>query len=737
MAKGFWSTIVSGASAFLSGGCIAMLAMAVFRMAGTELGMSPYTWMAVLATTLSGLILGGFLGGRLADRFHARRTLSVLYALASAACVLVVVLNNAMVDWVGLWSLSWPWHILLHVILLLLAPALLLGATLPVAGKMASQGGATAGTAMGSVLGSSAGGGLVAMLLAGFFVIPAHGNSVAVWSISIAALAGAFLLWVSCWVLYVWGMVFGVLLFLAASPDPWAIQSSTSMYLRSIAAAGVLYEAQTLHGSVAVEQTSQRPDTRVMWLNGCEQGVVLPGDPTCIQDFPATVIAAVMHERSRPDASPSVLFIGSGGYVLPRYAAALWPRGHVQVIEPDPEAAAAAAMTLKVDATVIESSSVGARAYLRRLQALPKQEKPAGPFDLICTQFSNPLDVSTGLVTRQFHEGLAAILSDDGVYALSLVDSPEQGRFLGAMVCTLEETFPFVQVVARASRSPAAVEKYVVIAGRRAVNPAQAMASYPACEGARVLSQAELDRLKNRCAGLVLTDERAPVESLLLPAARADASFSLARRLFHKAVLLENRSEGDECEAFYERVAGEDTPLRAKAYAAAGRRWLAKEKGSEAGEALTAALKYALEDGESAATIAEIRADLARSLKKMDRLQPAKQHMSAAVKDFQSQTQQHPQSVVAWERLGDAWAFLEGWSEASDAYSRCVDLEPDYLTHYDKLAASLAMQRRYAEAVKVVRTQIALLKKTGRKEAVEQRTQYVESLEFERAKQRG
>ena len=151
---------------------------------------------------------------------------------------------------------------------------------------------------------------------------------------------------------------------------------------------------------------------------------------------------------------------------------------------------------------------------------------------------------------------------------------------------------------------------------------------------------------------------------------------------------------------------------------------------------MLAALKCAIEGGASPASVAGIRADLANALKKMNESAQAKQQMAEAIKAFQTEVREHPQSAVAWERLGDACIFLEDWRDASDAFSHCVELEPDYLTHYDKLARTLEVQQRYDEEIKVVRAQIALLDKTGRKEASFQQKEILRSLEYQRVKQR-
>jgi tetratricopeptide (TPR) repeat protein len=532
-------------------------------------------------------------------------------------------------------------------------------------------------------------------------------------------------------------MVFGVLMLLAIAPAPWAVQSGTAAYLRTARPADVLYESQTLYSLASVKQVSQRPDTRVLSLDKNEQGTVLPGDATYIQGFPAAVGAAVLHGLFPLGSSPAILFLGSGGYVLPRYAGTVWPQSHIRVVEPDPGVTAAATIGLGLGSTMAETIRLDAGTYVSTAQVQRKRGGSVGRCDLVYAQFSNPFDVPFYLLTKQFDDKLSLLLSEKGVYVLSIADTAEGGRFLSAVVNTLEQTFLSVQVVARAVDRPAAVESFVVIAGPRPLNLTEMLTSDSACPPVRVLDAAATDQLKNRSAGLVLMDERAPVGTLLAPVVRADASLRLARKRFHQAVLLEGQGQGELCDVLYGQAAAADTPIQVDAYAAIGRRYLTQGDINKAGEAFGAALKCAIEHGAAVMTTAEIHAELAGVLRKINLLPQAKQHMAAAIKGFQTEVRWHPKSVVAWEHMGDAFVFQDDWSSASDVFSRCVELEPDYLTHYDKLAKALEMQHRYGEAAKTVRAQIVILKKTGRKEAADQQTHIAEYLEYQQAKQRG
>ena len=136
------------------------------------------------------------------------------------------------------------------------------------------------------------------------------------------------------------------------------------------------------------------------------------------------------------------------------------------------------------------------------------------PWDLIYAQFANPGDVPFSLVTRQFHDKLSSLLSAEGAYIVSVADTTDEGRFLGAVIGTLGLTFPNVQVVARKADHPAGISSFVVVAGHRQLDLAAMLNSYAASPPARVLDAVQIERIKGRASGLVLTDDRVPTETL-------------------------------------------------------------------------------------------------------------------------------------------------------------------------------------------------------------------------------
>ncbi|MBU2458529.1 MAG: fused MFS/spermidine synthase, partial [Planctomycetes bacterium] len=174
--KGFLSILIPSATVFISSACIMILELVASRLIARHLGSSLYTWTAVIGIVLAGITIGNYLGGRIADKFKARKALSTIFILSSAACVAVVILNNLVGEWLWLWKLSWPVRVFSHVALVFLGPSLLLGTISPVVAKMALDRGLSTGRTVGDIYAWGAAGSIFGTFAAGFYLIPAMGT---------------------------------------------------------------------------------------------------------------------------------------------------------------------------------------------------------------------------------------------------------------------------------------------------------------------------------------------------------------------------------------------------------------------------------------------------------------------------------------------------------------------------------------------------------------------------------
>jgi Tfp pilus assembly protein PilF/MFS family permease len=783
--RGLLRMVVPSATVFFASGCMIVLMLTAFRLVARHLGSSLYTWTAILAVVLAGVAVGSYLGGRIADRYHPRRALSVLFGLSSAACVAVLIVNNIVGEWMGLWHLSWPTHVFVHASLVFLVPAGLLGAITPVVAKTAlekamvagprtNQAGPSAdspaapsvatdgaGRTIGSIYAWSAAGGIVAVFFGGFF--PATSNAMVLWLTGAAMLMMAVLYWISCWALYLWAMIFAALATMGMTPAKWAQEAGTAALLRQQQDPNLLYIDQTPYGYVAVRQTSKRPDKREFVQDRLQRSEAILGDQTDLQYSYMKVFAGITQGLIANKSKPAMMVIGGGGYAFPRYLTALWPSSVVEVVEPDPGVTGAAEACGLAHNNAIKTLRRDARDYVDRLLRQERTGGGARRYDFIYEDTFIDYAVPFPLVTKEFNDKITRLLADDGVYMMNLIDTCESGRFLGAVVNTLEQTFPSVYVVVGRKGLPLLRNSLVVVAAKRRLDIGAVLHKYDEHLTFQVLDASAMEHLRDTCGRIILTDDCAPVEYMLAMAMRQNAKAVAAQKYLDKARTLQNEGHSDlrhawelprggpqnpsavlrdrgiqKCERSVEQYVKAiefDPSLSIDAYNRIGAMWMEQNKLEEAAHAFRSAIDYHHAAGEQDPAIAPVYRNLGLLLRRMGNTAEADAQLAEAAKWLQVEVEQNPRSVVAWEQLGGVLAMREDMKGASEAFEKALALEPGNLAHYEKLAKTLERQKRYGEAIEVVRRQMKLLEDRRERDLAAQARQHLELLEYQRAKQ--
>lgn len=727
--------LIPSATAFFAGGCIMVFALVVSRLIARSVGSSLYTWTSIVSVVLTGIAIGNYVGGRIADCYHARRALAVLFGLSSAVCIGIIVVNNVVSEWMWLWRLSWPAHVFFHVLLVLLLPSALLGAVNPIAAKMALDQGLATGRTIGSIYAWAAAGAIVGTLLAGFFLVVTFGGTAILWFLGAALLAMALLYWISCWAMYLWAMVFVALATMGMAGDEWARETGTAALLREKPDPNTVYEAQTLYGRVAVRRTAERPDTRAFMQGKLTRSEMALNDATHLRSFYHRVCAGLTHGWSRDKKNPSLLVLGAGGYALPRYLRATWPGSRLEVVEIDPGVTKAAteAFGLGEDAAA-ETICMDARGYVDRLLKGTRTDKAAPRYDFIYEDTLDDGAVPFPLVTKEFNDKIAGLLAEDGVYMVHLVDTPTEGRLLGAVVNTLGETFPHVCVIAGPADIQTSGGASVVVAAKRALDPQAILEGRRGHLRFSVLSGSQVDDLRQRCGGVVLTDDYTPVGNLLAPVVKHSATAIFARKSFDKAKELQRGNLYGPSLEWYCQALDLDPVLAVDAWEQIGLIYVAWDKPEKAADAFRNAIQ-AFGEGKSRRTaIGSVHMNLGTLLGRSDKLKEGKDQLAKAVDAFRIELDENPNLVVVWGQLGDTAAALGDFKGASDAFDKAAALEPRNPSHYEKLARALEFQRRYDEAVAVVQKHVELMKELGRRDAVTQLTQYINVLKYNKVK---
>jgi tetratricopeptide (TPR) repeat protein/MFS family permease len=730
----FFSIFIPGATVFISSFCIMVLELVAARLIARHLGSSLYTWTAVIGIVLAGITIGNYLGGRIADRFNAKRTLAVLFAFASASCVVTVILNNLVGQWLWLWQFSWPMRVFTHVSLVFLLPSTLLGMISPVVAKMALDKGLPTGRTVGDIYACGAAGSIAGTFATGYYLILALGTIEIVWAVGGVLLLLAILFWLRGWVLYLWAAVFAALMTMGLSDADWTDRVGAGLALRERPNPNVIYEDESPYCYIAVERISKNPDRRAFMQDKLMHSDLVIGDILDLKYPYEQIYAAVTRLLSRGKNKLSVLVIGGGGYVFPRYVEKIWPGSRIDVVEIDPGVTEAAMQAFGLGRdTTINTFTMDARNYVNQLLERQQTQGQQIKYDFIYEDALCDYSVPYQLTTKEFNDRIARILTDNGVYMVELIDIFDVGFFIGAFISTLEETFRHVYVVTE-DELRSARNVYVLIAANRQIN-LENLSMEKAAENLDlwILNDSEIESLKNKAKGIVLTDNYAPVENLLAPVVLESSIDLLSEEYLNQAEQLEREGKWEQSISKYKDVIRVDPRLSIKAYNEIGMILAGRGEFREAVEAFKGAVEYNRK-AEEKQSVSNINYNIGIALQRLDDGESTA-YLQKAIQGYEEDLARKPNSVKTVSRLGNAVASVGDFDKAIKYFQQAVDMNPNDAQNHSMLAQALVMQGQFDEAITGLKKAVAFMLRIGNEEDAAKLQENLERIELKKFKQ--
>lgn len=733
--KGFSSILIPSATVFFSSACIMVLELVAGRLVARHLGSSLYTWTSVIGVVLAGITIGNYMGGRIADRFPARKTLAVLFGISSAACVGTVILNNLVGEMVLLWYFKWPIRVFCHVFLIFLVPSTLLGTISPVVAKMALDQGLPRGRTVGDIYAWGAAGSIVGTFLTGFYLIAAMGTIAIIWAVGGALLAMAILYWAKLWVLYVWAVIFFALMTMGVAPTKWAEKAGSSLALREKPDPSILYEDESQYNYIAVIQLSPDPDRRKFMQDKLTHSLIIMNNIRDLEYGYAQIYAAVTHRLSQDKNKLSVFGIGGGGYVFPRYVEKVWPGSRVDVAEIDPRVTEAAikAFGLERD-TTINIFTMDARNYVDELLRRMRTGEKVPRYDFIYGDAINDYSVPYQLVTKEFNDKIAQILKDDGVYLLNVVDIYDSGQFLGSVISTLERTFPNVRVLSQVM-SHSARSTFVIVAARREIDLDGLINKCDKDIDIWYLNTSEIETLKQKSHGIILTDDYVPTEHMLAPVVRNHTIDFLSTEYEDFAERLRQQGKFDEGIATYKELIKFNPTRSVSAYSEMAKMMEQQGKLKEAAETFQKAIKYN-EQAETKINISIVHLNLGLLLKVLKRPEEAKEHFYKAIEELQKKMANNPKSQYTIFCLGVALAEVKQFHGATKYFRQAINMDPLEVEKRLMLVQTLVLQEHHDEAIKQLGKDIEFMLEHSQEDDATILQEFLESVELGKSKQK-
>jgi spermidine synthase len=512
---------------FVTSGCTLVLEIVAGRMMATYIGVSLYTWTSIIGIVLAGISLGSYVGGKIADRWASPRTLGMVLLGGGLASLLVLPLSPlAGVRWLfkldcgslGLVGalctpqVSTMSGILLVTTAIFLPPSLLLGMVSPIVVRLSLSSLNTSGATVGKIYAFSTLGSILGAFMTGLWLISAFGAR--------QVLLGVGLL------LVLMGSAFGQFWRVRRPAQAVLLAGGTTLMVlllgaidRGQALASRCYRETDYFCIKVYDLAHERGSSlRALELDHLVHSYSALDDPM-YYEYPYIRLYAELTDyvaSARPGFR--ALFIGGGGYTLPRGLEVEYPGSTIEVIEIDPGVTRVAyeMMGLPSDTRIL-TRNLDARLVLEQLQGGPK-------YDLVFGDAFNDLSVPYHLTTLEFGQKVRAILADDGLYLLNVIDRFNGGLFLPSVVRTLKQAFPHVYLMSSSTpweSRAASPSTYVVAAAAAPLDEQRLKRVQPQGVGGNTLTNIMpselLEEWLQASPGVLLTDDYAPADNLVAP----------------------------------------------------------------------------------------------------------------------------------------------------------------------------------------------------------------------------
>ena len=501
MTARFFATLKPYLIVFAASACTLIIEIVAGRILAPTIGVSLYTWTSVIGIVLAGISLGNYLGGRVADRHPSARTLGFILLGGGVASLAILPIDALASD--SFLALPIIPRIVALTVALFLIPAVILGMVTPVVVKLTLSDLSKTGNVVGKIYAVSTAGSILGTFLTGFVLVQLLGTRLVVLIVALILVGMA--------------VVFGELW------KAWKPTAALAAALIGVLALGWLsdsLESDCLRESnyfcIKVrEREIDGRQIRVLYLDALLHSYVDTDDPLFLNYSYEKVFGDIATEVARRHPDMDALFIGGGGYTMPRFIEVMFPQADVEVVEIDPAVTEVATEYLALPAdTSIITYPEDARTKL--------QDLPRGKYEFIVGDAFDDVSVPYHLTTLEFNEMARGLLSEDGIYAINVVDKMRSGRFLRSVAHTLGRTFPYVYVL-RADENWDDDERYTfVVAAALAPLDAERIAAANRAFGRdapalRFMPPETFALWQEEGRKTLLTDDFVPVDGMLAP----------------------------------------------------------------------------------------------------------------------------------------------------------------------------------------------------------------------------
>jgi spermidine synthase len=414
--------VIAAATVFVASGAVLVLEILAVRLLAPYVGLTMETTTSIIGAVLAGIAIGAALGGWIADRTDPRRLVVGLLIGGGLLALLTVPIVRAL----GPGARGHGDMAALGITLLALVPsASVLSAVSPTVARLQLRDLRASGTIVGRLSAWATGGALVGTFGTGFVLVP-------LLPVSTSVLAIGLLLVLVGLLLGVYTRAFGR----RAATGAVAVTIAFSMLG---ATRDSPCDAESSYHCASVVADPARPSGRELWLDNLRHSYVDLADPTYLQYGYAKWVVHAIDATTVPREPLNAVFVGGGGFTLPRWLLATRPGSHAHVLEVDEKLVELNKERLGLKTSPALRVTVGdARTTLRN--------EPDSSADVVVGDAFGSVTVPWHLTTREWLQDVRRVLRPSGIYALNIIDFHHH-ELLRAEMATMLPLFRDVQMV--------------------------------------------------------------------------------------------------------------------------------------------------------------------------------------------------------------------------------------------------------------------------------------------------
>lgn len=417
------SPTLGAALVFVASGVVLVLEILAVRLLAPYVGLTIETTTAIIGAALAGIAAGAAVGGWLADRTDARKLLAWLLLAGGLLSLLIVPLIRSLGPQV---SAGDDVLVVAITLLTLVPPAAVLSAVTPTVARLRLHDLRSTGSIVGRLSAWATAGALVGTFATGFVLVPIVPVTTAILGIGIGLVAlGAVLAIVHARLgegtsALIVVLALGLGVFVATVDSPC--------------------DRETDYHCLRITEDPFLPSGRTLVMDDVRHSYVDLDDPTYLDFMYTNWIAGGIDDAHRAGQPVDAVFIGGGGFTLPRWLQATRQGSTAHVLEIDGDLVEEARSRLGLkDAEGLTVTVGDARMTMRR--------QSTDSADVVVGDAFGTYAVPWHLATTEWTEEVRRVLRPDGIYALNVIDFPPLD-LLRAEVATLLAVFDEVRLVA-------------------------------------------------------------------------------------------------------------------------------------------------------------------------------------------------------------------------------------------------------------------------------------------------